>query len=106
MEIAYKISIGAVILLGPVHIGFTFVKYSKIELDALWFMSAGMGLIFSGLINYLHVKISSELTYSVALGANFLLVIFAALLLTYIRNAQILALMILSLFMLICTFNY
>lgn len=97
MEIIYKISIGAIILLGIAHVGFTFVKYRKLEPQALWFMSAGMGLLFCGLINYLNLSISSRLTHSVALGANLLLVVFTTLLLAYIRSAQIIALAVVSL---------
>lgn len=106
MEIIYKISIGAISLLGVAHIGFTFVKYPKIEPNALWFMSAGMGLIFSGLINYLNLSISNSLTHFVALGANLLLIIFTTLLLIYIQNAQLFALALVSLFLLIGTFIY
>jgi len=103
MEIIYKISIGAIIFLGIAHIGLTFVKYKKIEPDALWFLSAGLALIFSGLINYVNLVGHSSFTGRISLSANVLLVLFSILLTFYIRKAQIFALALLSLLLLFNT---
>lgn len=66
--------------MGIAHSSYTLKKYKEIEADALWFFSAVLGLIFSGLINYMNLIIHIPLTYTITLVANILLTLFAIVL--------------------------
>lgn len=80
MQIIYEIGIVGIILLGIAHSFYTFKKYKKVEADALWFFSATLGLIFSGLINYMNLIIHIQPTFTITLVANILLTLFAIVL--------------------------
>ena len=55
MKLTIKISSILLLLIGLAHIGFSFIEYSVISIDALWFVGGGLIFIFSGLFNlFLH----------------------------------------------------
>lgn len=86
MELLYKIAIGGIIILSIAHFFYTFKKYKKISEDALWFLSAALGLMFSGLINYLNLTINNRLTFQVAIAANISLALFSIVLAVTVRT--------------------
>lgn len=58
-----------IILLGIVHISFAFPL--QMNTDTLWFVGAGMAIIFSGLLNFVAVdRGGSIFSKSVALSVN------------------------------------
>ncbi len=87
METIYKIGIIGIIFLGIAHSLYTFKKYKKLESNALWFFSATLGLIFSGLINYTNLILQNQVTFIVALAGNILLTLFSIVLTYTLRIA-------------------
>lgn len=87
----YKIAIGLLIAVGAVHICFTLLNYDGLTLDALWFASAGVAIIFAGFLNL--VLLSSDgkgrVTFALCLIANFALTLLFALALRVLREPQV-----------------
>lgn len=58
-----------IVLLGIIHISFAFPLYSNT--DTLWFVGAGMAIVFSGLLNLVAIdRGGSKLTLSIAAIVN------------------------------------
>lgn len=51
MTLLHKIVTGFIIVLGCLHIGFTPFNYSQFDMDAMWFLSAGVAIILAGFLN-------------------------------------------------------
>ena len=51
MQLLYKIITGLIIALGCLHIGFTPFNYSRFDMDAMWFVGAGVAIILAGFLN-------------------------------------------------------
>jgi hypothetical protein len=45
-----------IIALGVLHLLFTFRNYDEFTLDALWFASAGVAIIFAGFLNLITIR--------------------------------------------------
>lgn len=103
MEIIYKIAIWTILLLGVGHSGYTFKKYDKIQPEALWFFSASLGLIFSGLLNYINLNFPNHAVATITLGANIFQVLFNSVLAYNIRNATIFSAFLVAFVLLICS---
>ncbi len=101
MELIYKIGIIGIVILGVGHAALTFKNYKKLEENAFWFFSAGLALIFNGLINYMNMVIKSLFTFKIAVTANILLLIFAIILAYNVRKITMLLVVISALTLLI-----
>src|SRR5215210_393013 len=51
LRMLHKIITGLMIVLGSLHILFTFHDYDEFSLRALWFASAGVAIILAGFLN-------------------------------------------------------
>ncbi len=51
MKLAHKIGAYLVMVLGLAHLSFTPVNYRALTLNALWFASAGLAILFGGFLN-------------------------------------------------------
>jgi ABC-type Fe3+-siderophore transport system permease subunit len=51
MRLLYKVITGLIVALGCLHIGFTPFNYSRFDMDAMWFVSAGVAIILAGFLN-------------------------------------------------------
>ena len=76
MRTFYLISIATIVLLGFLHSLATFVIYSPFTIEAHWFMSAGLTLIFAGIANYINYQTRTPLSFRCALTINSLLTAF------------------------------
>ena len=45
-----------IILLGCVHIGFTFFNYFGISFDAVWFLGTGVAIVLAGFLNVVMLR--------------------------------------------------
>lgn len=86
METLYYVSIWLILLLGVAHAGFTFKKFHKMSPEALWFFSTAIGLICSGLINYINLKFPNPSISNIALAVNLLQLLFAIVLVFNVRQ--------------------
>lgn len=69
MHSLIKIASYIIILLGIVHISFAFPLY--MNTDTLWFVGAGMAIIFAGLLNLVAIdKGGSKFTKAIAIITN------------------------------------
>ena len=66
----------AVILLGILHTVLTTKFFPQINTDALWFMSAGLTLIFAGIANLMNLHSHTNFTFRSVMIINIILVIF------------------------------
>ena len=51
MKSIQKIITGLIVILGLVHIGFTFRDYDGLSMNAMWFAGAGFAIVFAGFLN-------------------------------------------------------
>lgn len=57
-------------LLGIIHCFFTFKKHKTFDLEALWFFSAGAGLIFCSFINYINMTFQHQTIQLITFSSN------------------------------------
>ena len=74
MRTLHLVAIAGIMLLGIAHSALSFKKYNQLSAEAFWFFSAGLALVFAGLVNGLHY----QLRYTLAI--NVLLVLFTVFL--------------------------
>jgi hypothetical protein len=55
LEKSFKIAAYLIIALGGAHLLFTPFNYHKFTLNALWFFSAGLAVIFAGFLNLMFI---------------------------------------------------
>ena len=80
MRTLYLVAIVGIILLGIAHSTLTFKKYNQLSAEAFWFFSAGLALVFAGLVNGLHYQLQMPVTFRYTLVINVLLVLFTVFL--------------------------
>jgi len=51
MKTAHTIASILIVLLGCVHIGFTFFNYHCLSYEAIWFFGTGVAIVLAGFIN-------------------------------------------------------
>lgn len=56
LKTLYKISTYLVIALGIIHVLFTIQAYGRWTLNAMWFLGAGLALIFAGFLNLILIR--------------------------------------------------
>lgn len=62
------------LLLGCIHSAATFIVHKTLTLDAVWFVSGGLAMIFGGLLNMVRVaRFEDRLVVRISLLANLLL---------------------------------
>jgi hypothetical protein len=49
-----------IIVLGIVHLLFTFQNYDEFTLDALWFAGAGFAIVFAGFLNLITIRLGGR----------------------------------------------
>ncbi len=52
----YKISTYLVIALGIIHVLFTIQAYGRWTLNAMWFLGAGLAIVFAGFLNLILIR--------------------------------------------------
>lgn len=50
----YKICIGLIVALGLLHVSFT--SFSRFTIGAMWFLSAGLAIVFAGFLNFVLLR--------------------------------------------------
>ncbi|MGG0239241.1 hypothetical protein [Bacillus rhizoplanae] len=87
----------AIFIIGIIHIAVTPIIYKSYILDALWFTSAGLTLIFLSFLNYVLINIRQRPTkvFVVCHIANILCTILVALILTIALAPHIIFLFVL-----------
>ena len=60
MTLLHKIVTGLIVALGCLHIGFTPFNYSQFDMDAIWFLSAGVAIILAGFLNVAVIRVGRD----------------------------------------------
>jgi hypothetical protein len=58
--VLHQILTGLIIALGCLHVGFTPFNYSHFDLDAMWFLSAGVAIILAGFLNVALIRVGKD----------------------------------------------
>ncbi len=51
MKTIHKIASVIIVILGLVHIGFTFLDYNGLSMNAAWFFGTGIAIVLAGFMN-------------------------------------------------------
>jgi len=81
MKTAHTVANILIVLLGCVHIGFTFFNYHGLSYEAVWFLGTGVAIVLAGFINIAMLRDGGRDTvvWTMALVTNlFFLLGFAA----------------------------
>jgi hypothetical protein len=70
MKKIWQISVYSLIVLGTIHVVCTPLFYHKFNVDAMWFVSCGLMLIFQAFVNILAWQLKKTSGYLFALFAN------------------------------------
>ncbi len=94
----FNIAAYGLIVIGIVHFIFGIRMFDTINLDFLWFISASMGLIYSGVLNIIFCRSEDRTKSSIILvqGCNLLNILFSGLAVYLIREIQALIILIFS----------
>jgi hypothetical protein len=91
LKTLHKLFTGLLITLGIVHVAYTPCVYAGFSLDVLWFISAGMAIIFAGLINIVLLRVAGKdrLVWWLGFGTNLTLALGFAAALLALREPQV-----------------
>jgi hypothetical protein len=81
MKTAHTIASILIVLLGCVHISFTFLNYYSLSYEAVWFLGTGVAIVLAGFVNIAMLRDGGRDTviWTMALITNlFFLIGFAA----------------------------
>ena len=81
MKTAHTIASILIVLLGCVHLGFTYFNYHGLSYEAIWFFGTGVAIVLAGFINIAMLRDSGRDTviWTMALVTNLLFLVgFAA----------------------------
>ena len=56
LKTLYKISTLLIVALGLVHVLFTIQAYGRWTLNAMWFLGAGLAIVFAGFLNLILIR--------------------------------------------------
>ncbi len=56
LKTLYKISTYLIIILGIIHVLFTIHGYGRWTLNAMWFLGAGLAIVFAGFLNLILIR--------------------------------------------------
>ncbi|GIZ14919.1 hypothetical protein [Capnocytophaga catalasegens] len=97
----YVVAIVAIILLGIIHSLLTFKNDFSGKIEPYWFFSAGMALLFAGIINYMNYRVQTTFTFYNTLITNLFVVIFSASLAIEMRKPTAILVLVFSVLLLI-----
>ena len=60
MRLLHKTVAGLIVALGCLHIGFTPFNYGRFDMDAMWFLSAGVAIILAGFLNIAVIRVGRD----------------------------------------------
>lgn len=60
MRLLHKIITGLIVALGCLHVAFTPFNYSHFDMDAMWFVSAGVAIILAGFLNVAVIRVGTD----------------------------------------------
>lgn len=89
MKTLYWISTIVTLFLGIGHIFFTPVFYDEFNIDAVWFITGGLSLVYLGIINIIAIKSPGSFTGNASLISNLLGNIYIILIITASPNIEI-----------------
>lgn len=77
MKTAHSIANFLIVLLGCVHVGFTFFNYHGLSYDAIWFFGTGIAIVLAGFVNIalLRDRERDTVIWTMALVTNLLFLI-------------------------------
>jgi hypothetical protein len=80
-----------IVVLGLLHVGFTFVQYEGLSFDAVWFLGTGVAIILAGFLNIamLRDRGRDTLVWAMTLLANLFFLIGFALASFMMRQPQV-----------------
>jgi hypothetical protein len=64
MRLLYKIITGLLVALGFLHIAFTPLTYKEFDMDAVWFVSAGVAIILAGFLNVAVIRVGNDIVHA------------------------------------------
>ncbi|HSS21225.1 MAG TPA: hypothetical protein VLL54_14220 [Pyrinomonadaceae bacterium] len=70
MRLLHKIITGLIIALGCLHIGFTPFNYGHFDMDAMWFVGAGMAIILAGFLNVAVIRAADRVVRALCVLTN------------------------------------
>jgi hypothetical protein len=88
MKKVWQITVYALMILGFIHVICTPLFYSKLNADAIWFISCGFLLIFQGFINILAWQMQKKFGYFLAMIANLISLLLVIVLLWIMGEIQ------------------
>jgi len=97
MKKFWQISVYLVILLGITHACCTPLFYKVFNLDAIWFFSCGLLLVYQGFINIVTWQSGKKNSYMIAIIANLISVALLTAIFWFLREIQAMAGIVLSL---------
>jgi hypothetical protein len=103
MNLTYIILDWILLFLGVMHCVFTFKKYKQLELEAIWFFSAGLGLILCGLLNYINLNFIHPTISIITTGANLAQVLLTFVLAYNFPKGKTIFALVLVVLLLICS---
>ena len=60
VRLLHKVITGLIIALGCLHIAFTPFNYTNFDMNAMWFVSAGVAIILAGFLNVAVIRIGND----------------------------------------------
>ncbi|MGB7070387.1 MAG: hypothetical protein WBD22_12915 [Pyrinomonadaceae bacterium] len=91
MKTAHTIASILIVLLGCVHIGFTFFNYHGLSYEAIWFFGTGVAIVLAGFVNIAMLRDGGRDTviWTTALVTNLFFLIGFALTSYMMREPQV-----------------
>ena len=91
LKTAHTIIAYLIVALGSVHLGFTFIAYSRFSFGALWFIGSGLAIIFAGFLNIVLIRNAAmdNAAWLLCLIANATSALLFALALTLFTEPQV-----------------
>lgn len=106
MKTIQKIAAGLVVILGLVHIGFTFRDHDRLSMNAMWFAGAGVAIVFAGFLNIAMLRDGGRdrAIWAMCLVANLVLLLMFGAAAYVLRQSQAYIGVFLFMFLTIFTF--
>jgi hypothetical protein len=91
LQTAHTVCTCLIIALGVLHLLFTLRNYDEFTLDALWFASAGVAIIFAGFLNLISIRRVGRdaLTDSICFVSNLVMAALFVAALWLLRQPQV-----------------
>lgn len=91
MKLIVWIAAFLIVLLGLVHIGFTFHDYTGLSFEAIWFAGSGVAIVLAGFLNIAMLRDGGKDTviWSMSLIANVVFIVMFAAAAFMLREPQV-----------------